>query len=238
MRRGVYTDEDTEAREDLEAVLAASPMLQIPAAHDPDGLRVLIRHADSHPRARVFAVKSAVRLGLTDLLPDWPETGTTVVHVGGQAARVTASGALVAAATGQPLGYTSQLPAWAPQRSSDAPEVARLLPRVVDLPSLRRAVTVADAQPQYRGFVAKLCAQADRLRWLPDWPELDQVVVSIDGVDHRIRDGKLEPVRPVRPARGLQTSAKTPQPQPPLYPEAPVAPVNPHVITRNGGFLP
>ncbi|MDB4896173.1 MAG: hypothetical protein JWN15_2435 [Firmicutes bacterium] len=199
--RGVIEDEEATARREYEALLAASPMIQVPSVTDPQSLRAAIRYADSHPEARGFAVKGAVRLDLIDLLPQWPEVGQTIVHVNGLAARITAAGALVAAATGQPLGNTSQQPPLAPQRASDAPEVARLLPRIADLPSLRRAVTVADQHPEFRAFVAKACAQADRLRWLPEWPELDRVVISIDGADYRIRGSRLEPVRRLRPVR-------------------------------------
>lgn len=88
-RRGVREDEEAVALADHQALLASSPQLQIPAVTDEPSLRSAIRYADSHPRARIFVVKHAARLGLAHLLPEWPETTETVVNVGRVSARLT-----------------------------------------------------------------------------------------------------------------------------------------------------
>lgn len=102
--RGVYEDDETVARNHLEALLASTQHRQIPAVTDLPSLRSAIRYADSRPYARFIAVKGAAALGRIDLLPeDWPEVTEVPVHVNRVTARITASGGLVAAATGRPL---------------------------------------------------------------------------------------------------------------------------------------
>lgn len=101
--RGVYEDDETVAHAQVVALMAAAPMVQVPEVSDSASLRVAIRYADRHLEARIFTIKSAAALGLTHLLPGWPQVTETVVNVQRVTARITASGALVAAATGRPL---------------------------------------------------------------------------------------------------------------------------------------
>lgn len=64
--RGVYEDDETVARNQLEALLASGTDRQIPAVTDLFSLRTAIRYADSHPHTRFVAVKGAAALGRID----------------------------------------------------------------------------------------------------------------------------------------------------------------------------
>lgn len=62
--RGVYEDDETVARNQLEALLASGTDRQIPAVTDLFSLRTAIRYADSHPHTRFVAVKGAPRASI------------------------------------------------------------------------------------------------------------------------------------------------------------------------------